>query len=170
MRRSPLHRRGRTRSPYTFTQRLQVPARTRARAETRQPLNRETSSSVPVPMATSRIAPPVRTLFLSQKRSHLLKTYSHIGKLCLDWGGGGGGGRRRYGPWPMFPFQAWNSHILPHRGWCWGRGGGGDAMAAHTPIGWEFSQQNAVKRKRDSSFYGSKQVFSIHMLLVCGNV
>lgn len=35
-------------------------------------------------------------------------------------GVGGARGCRRSGPWPTFPFQAWNSHILPHCGRRWG--------------------------------------------------
>lgn len=95
---------------------------TRARVQRRrQPLNRETSSSVPVPMATSESTSAVQLCSrLKKKGNHLLKTYSHVEKLRVDGGWGGAGGCRRSGPWPTFSFQAWNSHILPHCGRRWG--------------------------------------------------
>lgn len=64
---------------------------------------------------------PFTTLFSTQKCNHLLKTYSHAEKLCDEYfRGGSASGCRHYGPWPTSSFQAENSHILPHCGWCWG--------------------------------------------------
>lgn len=53
-----------------------------------QPQNRETSSSVPVPMATSESTSLLQLCSWVKKGNHLLKTYSHVEKLCVDWGWG----------------------------------------------------------------------------------
>lgn len=116
--RAHVHKRRRTRSPYTFTQWRTQAASSRTCASGDEAAAEPWNIFIhPCSHGNKWNCIPVTTLFWSQKQNHLLKTYSHVEKFCVDCGEDG---RRRYGPWPMFPFQAWNSHILPHWGWRWG--------------------------------------------------